>query len=99
MYLKVHLILMFHAHVMVDHFFQLLLSLYLLTLMPILLQVESLNQLMLQVLTVEIVDDDEVIDELTTDAVDYVDNSTDRLMPCTQGLMTALFVRAHNRCC
>ena len=39
--------------------------------------------------------DDEVIDELAADAIGCVEHVIDLLMPCVQGLMTALFARAH----
>ena len=60
---------------------------------------DSLNKLMLQVLEVEIVVDDEVCGDLMTDAVDCIDHMVVRLMPCMQGLITALFTRACDRCC
>ena len=50
-------------------------------LMLMLLQVESLNQFILKVLAVEIMVDDEVVDELTIDDVNYVDHVIARLMP------------------
>ena len=63
------------------------------------LQVESLNQLMFQVLAVEIVVNNKVVDELTKDGVDYVDHVIACLIPCVQVFMTSFFVRACSVCC